>query len=218
MPRFFCDYCDAYLTHDSVRPPRSLHDCAALCVLRGLAPLLVRACLRNRAGKQMPSLIRCFWWLFSQAKGRKQHNYGWKHRENYKNYYLGVMKEMGLLDLAGRPLPGAYEAMGVAPPASRGMPPFFPPGMAPPPGMPFPPGLPPPIPGSMPPGMPPGMPPRPMMPPPPGAPGMPPPIPGMPFPPGMPPPIPGMPFPPGMPPPIPGMLPPGMPMPPRPTS
>lgn len=38
MPRYFCDYCQTYLTHDS-------------------------------------------------APGRKQHNRGWKHRENVKMYY-----------------------------------------------------------------------------------------------------------------------------------
>ena len=38
MPRYFCDYCQTYLTHDS-------------------------------------------------APGRKQHNRGWKHKENVKLYY-----------------------------------------------------------------------------------------------------------------------------------
>jgi hypothetical protein len=39
MPRYFCDYCDAYLTRDS-------------------------------------------------APGRAQHLRGWRHRENFKNYYM----------------------------------------------------------------------------------------------------------------------------------
>ena len=39
MPRYYCDYCDMYLTHDS-------------------------------------------------AVGRRQHNYGWKHRENYKLFVI----------------------------------------------------------------------------------------------------------------------------------
>ncbi|TFJ80304.1 hypothetical protein NSK_008447 [Nannochloropsis salina CCMP1776] len=42
MPRYFCDYCQTYLTHDS-------------------------------------------------APGRKQHNRGWKHRENVKMYYEQYM-------------------------------------------------------------------------------------------------------------------------------
>eukprot|EP01029_Cantina_marsupialis_P010597 TRINITY_DN240_c0_g1_i1.p1 TRINITY_DN240_c0_g1~~TRINITY_DN240_c0_g1_i1.p1 ORF type:complete len:158 (-),score=45.93 TRINITY_DN240_c0_g1_i1:208-681(-) len=42
MPRFYCDYCDSFLTHDSY-------------------------------------------------KGRKQHNYGWKHRENYRMHYQQVI-------------------------------------------------------------------------------------------------------------------------------
>ncbi|CAM9237254.1 unnamed protein product, partial [Heterosigma akashiwo] len=44
MPRYYCDYCDTYLTHDS-------------------------------------------------AQGRKQHNRGWKHRENVKQYYEGYQQE-----------------------------------------------------------------------------------------------------------------------------
>ena len=38
MPRYYCDYCDMYLTHDS-------------------------------------------------SVGRKQHNYGWKHRENVNMHF-----------------------------------------------------------------------------------------------------------------------------------
>lgn len=41
MPKYFCDYCDAFLTHDSF-------------------------------------------------KGRKQHQYGQKHRDNYRHYYMRV--------------------------------------------------------------------------------------------------------------------------------
>ena len=44
MPRYYCDYCDMYLTHDS-------------------------------------------------AIGRKQHNYGWKHRENYRVFYAAVAQQ-----------------------------------------------------------------------------------------------------------------------------
>ncbi|RHY96028.1 hypothetical protein DYB35_005146 [Aphanomyces astaci] len=46
MPRYYCDYCDTYLTHDS------------------------------------------------QA-GRKQHNRGWKHRENVKLYYEAMLQGQG---------------------------------------------------------------------------------------------------------------------------
>mmetsp|Transcript_32612 Transcript_32612/g.54977 ORF Transcript_32612/g.54977 Transcript_32612/m.54977 type:complete len:147 (+) Transcript_32612:67-507(+) len=44
MPRFYCDYCDAYLTHDSM-------------------------------------------------SGRKQHMRGWKHKENFKNFYLNAFAQ-----------------------------------------------------------------------------------------------------------------------------
>ncbi|TDH68784.1 hypothetical protein CCR75_007870 [Bremia lactucae] len=48
MPRYYCDYCDTYLTHDS------------------------------------------------QA-GRKQHNRGWKHRENVKLYYEQFLAGQGVV-------------------------------------------------------------------------------------------------------------------------
>ncbi|EGZ29404.1 hypothetical protein PHYSODRAFT_476304 [Phytophthora sojae] len=48
MPRYYCDYCDTYLTHDSV-------------------------------------------------PGRKQHNRGWKHRENVKLYYEQFLAGQGVV-------------------------------------------------------------------------------------------------------------------------
>ena len=65
MGRFFCDYCDTYLTHDSVR--RSCWTCTT--------PALFS-----------PSFLV----VVVQAKGRKQHNYGWKHRENFRLFYQQV--------------------------------------------------------------------------------------------------------------------------------
>lgn len=62
MPRYYCDYCDTYLTHDSV----SLLTAASRAIATSLSNVL-------------PSL--------SQQAGRKQHNRGWKHRENVKLYY-----------------------------------------------------------------------------------------------------------------------------------
>ncbi|OQR93900.1 U1 small nuclear ribonucleoprotein C [Achlya hypogyna] len=97
MPRYYCDYCDTYLTHDS------------------------------------------------QA-GRKQHNRGWKHRENVKLYYEATVQNNGAMMT-----PGAW----LRPDALRGGPPrpILPVGLVRPPmlaGMPSMPGMP---------GMPPGMPP-----------------------------------------------------------
>ncbi|KDO24267.1 hypothetical protein SPRG_09903 [Saprolegnia parasitica CBS 223.65] len=113
MPRYYCDYCDTYLTHDS------------------------------------------------QA-GRKQHNRGWKHRENVKLYYEAIVQGNG-----ATMTPGAWlrpDAMLRGPPR-----PMMPVGLVRPMGMP---GMPPGMPGMPPPGMPaygmpPGFPPRgppPMMP------------------------------------------------------
>merc|ERR1719305_1909250 len=67
-------------------------------------------------------------------KGRKQHMYGWKHRENVKQYYNQFVGENQPGFVAMMPPPGMF---------GRG-----PPGMMPPPGM-F---------GRGPPGMPRGMP------------------------------------------------------------
>ncbi|KAJ0406183.1 hypothetical protein P43SY_000367 [Pythium insidiosum] len=95
MPRYYCDYCDTYLTHDS------------------------------------------------QA-GRKQHNRGWKHRENVKLYYEQFLTGQGVPMTPGQWLRG--------PPAPGALPPRpMPGGMPPGPGM-FPPRGPPPPRGMMPPG------------------------------------------------------------------
>ncbi|KAG6572683.1 u1 small nuclear ribonucleoprotein c [Phytophthora cinnamomi] len=61
MPRYYCDYCDTYLTHDS------------------------------------------------QA-GRKQHNRGWKHRENVKLYYEQFLAGQGVVMNPGEWLRGPAPA------------------------------------------------------------------------------------------------------------
>ncbi|RLN70968.1 hypothetical protein BBJ29_007445 [Phytophthora kernoviae] len=102
MPRYYCDYCDTYLTHDS------------------------------------------------QA-GRKQHNRGWKHRENVKLYYEQFLAGQGGIMTPGEWLRGPA-APGALPPRPSGPPNGGMPGMMYPPR---------------------GGPPRGMMPPPgPGGPGM----------------------------------------------
>eukprot|EP00873_Tetraselmis_striata_P005055 jgi/Tetstr1/425319/TSEL_015769.t1 len=159
MPRYYCDYCDTYLTHDS------------------------------------PTV-------------RKQHNAGYKHKANVRNYFAQFEDQSQAAALMDDPAKAAemssreaFQAqvaaqfqqriMAMRPPGGGGMPP---PGMGPPPGHP---GGPPP-PGYM--GPPPGMgPPPPGWRPPPGygpPPGMGGPPPGM----GGPPPGMGRP-PPGGPPP-----------------
>ncbi|RLN91174.1 hypothetical protein BBJ28_00012038 [Nothophytophthora sp. Chile5] len=93
MPRYYCDYCDTYLTHDS------------------------------------------------QA-GRKQHNRGWKHRENVKLYYEQFLAGEGLIMtpgewLRGPPVAGALPPRQSGPPSGPGM---YPPRNGPPRGMMPPPG------------------------------------------------------------------------------
>ncbi|CCI40504.1 hypothetical protein ABG067_000741 [Albugo candida] len=95
MPRYYCDYCDTYLTHDS------------------------------------------------QA-GRKQHNRGWKHRENVKLYYEQLLANQTILNTGGSVAmlmaPGAWlrgPSLGIPTPLRPGMIPGRGPpprGMMPPPG------------------------------------------------------------------------------------
>ncbi|ETW10522.1 hypothetical protein H310_00806 [Aphanomyces invadans] len=94
MPRYYCDYCDTYLTHDS------------------------------------------------QA-GRKQHNRGWKHRENVKLYYEAVIQGQGATmtpgawlrpDASRPPAPRPPLMMSMRPPMAMGMNPMGI-GMQPPPMM-----------------------------------------------------------------------------------
>ncbi|GAB5034908.1 u1 small nuclear ribonucleoprotein [Nannochloropsis oceanica] len=119
MPRYFCDYCQTYLTHDS-------------------------------------------------APGRKQHNRGWKHRENVKMYYEQYMaaweasKGMPVGGSITMPiLPGGHQSGGMGSFANTGPGPMLrPPGAI---GG-FPPGVM--RPGMPPPGGPPGPGDRMMIPPP----------------------------------------------------
>jgi U1 small nuclear ribonucleoprotein C len=93
MPRYYCDYCDAYLTHDS-------------------------------------------------ASVRKQHNSGFKHKSNFKAYYLQFEEEAqmrlfaeihgGVAPAPGLPRGGVAPAPGGSVPAQR---PYG--GSAPPPHMPM---------------------------------------------------------------------------------
>mmetsp|Transcript_32707 Transcript_32707/g.72245 ORF Transcript_32707/g.72245 Transcript_32707/m.72245 type:complete len:296 (+) Transcript_32707:158-1045(+) len=90
MPRYYCDYCDTYLTHDS------------------------------------PAV-------------RKQHNTGYKHKANVRNFYSqfeDVRNEM--MEAAGASGPGPMGGMGMGPPMGMGRPPMGmgPMGMGPRPGMP----------------------------------------------------------------------------------
>ncbi|CAE7600171.1 unnamed protein product [Symbiodinium microadriaticum] len=94
MPRFFCDYCDAYLTHDS-------------------------------------------------APGRQQHIRGWKHRENFKQYYMQFFPQF----MQAQQAQAMMNQFQMPPPPMFGMPPG-----QPPPFLPFRP--PPGAPGGMPPGYP----------------------------------------------------------------
>ncbi|RQM12844.1 hypothetical protein DD237_005603 [Peronospora effusa] len=82
MPRYYCDYCDTYLTHDS------------------------------------------------QA-GRKQHNRGWKHRENVKLYYEQFLAGQGVVMTPGEWLRGPTLSGSLPPrpsgPPHGGMPGGYPP-------------------------------------------------------------------------------------------
>uniref|UniRef100_A0A7S3PDU6 Matrin-type domain-containing protein n=1 Tax=Aplanochytrium stocchinoi TaxID=215587 RepID=A0A7S3PDU6_9STRA len=82
MTRYYCDYCDMYLPHDS-------------------------------------------------AVSRRQHNYGWKHRDNYRIYYerlalpQATVPDQTPIPGAVMPPGGSLPPMGLPPP---GMPPMgFPP-------------------------------------------------------------------------------------------
>ncbi|KAF1776887.1 U1 small nuclear ribonucleoprotein C [Phytophthora cactorum] len=102
MPRYYCDYCDTYLTHDS------------------------------------------------QA-GRKQHNRGWKHRENVKLYYEQFLAGQGVIMNRAWRMAERTSAGWVASSTSNGpmngrMPGGYPPHGGPPRGM-----MPPPGPGMRPP-------------------------------------------------------------------
>ena len=57
MPRYFCDYCDVYLTHDSA-PGRKQH-------IRGwkhrenVKQYYVSGCVESNSGRRTPSTQRC---------------------------------------------------------------------------------------------------------------------------------------------------------------
>merc|ERR1719230_2459982 len=72
-------------------------------------------------------------------KGRKQHMYGWKHRENVKQYYAQFLRENepGFDPVMPMPGGGGMPKQNISAPAPRGMPGMMPPRgmMMPPPGM-----------------------------------------------------------------------------------
>jgi len=208
MPKFFCDYCDVYLTHDSMSV-RKAHN-------NGRNHLRnVQAYYEQISSDQTQQVINSITDAYN-TEGQANPLF----QQNLTGAFPGGPMAMG----GPMGMPGPPMGM---PPAIGGMPPFLPPGMPPigglpphlmgrggppnmPPNIPFPPGGPhsmPPGPGGLPPNMPPpfqhmgGAPPAGMPPfafPPPGGAGSPPA--GLPFPPpaGMPP---GMP--PGRYPPVP---------------
>ncbi|KAI8908461.1 U1 small nuclear ribonucleoprotein C [Gorgonomyces haynaldii] len=141
MPRFYCDYCDIYLTHDSIRVRRD-HNAGwkhKLYVLNYYTDLDA-----EKVQVVVDRITQAYWsaglpgfpeLVASGSKGARS-----------------------VLQSGSKP--GLQPPM-MPPPGFRpGMPPppgMFPPGMPPPPGM-FPPGMPPPPgfrPGMLPPGMPP---------------------------------------------------------------
>lgn len=75
MPHYYCDYCDAYLTHDSMAG-RQQH-------MRG-TPSPYRSVFSLDFFIHFPLIFGTFNSVivfFSSVK------IGWKHRENFKNYY-----------------------------------------------------------------------------------------------------------------------------------
>jgi len=65
MTRFFCDYCNAYLTHDSQTGIEYQHKHHSFRSFVHIHPLLLSVLIL----------------------GRRQHIRGWKHREAFKNFY-----------------------------------------------------------------------------------------------------------------------------------
>ena len=74
MPRYYCDYCDTYLTHDSVSPlPKSTK-------ISSQTLLYSNACFVSTSDC---GILCC-----TQPVVRKQHNTGYKHKANVRNYYM----------------------------------------------------------------------------------------------------------------------------------
>ncbi|KAI9911309.1 hypothetical protein PsorP6_009664 [Peronosclerospora sorghi] len=126
MPRYYCDYCDTYLTHDS------------LIVL-----------LQSFFGSFTSLFLLSFVPFILQQAGRKQHNRGWKHRENVKLYYEQFLAGQGVVMTPGAWLRGPTPACSLPPrpggPPNIGMPVGYPPRAGPPRGMMPPPGMRPPL-------------------------------------------------------------------------
>ncbi|GAB1300781.1 U1 small nuclear ribonucleoprotein C [Apodemus speciosus] len=167
MPKFYCDYCDTYLTHDSVQNDKTV------------ASLKMQALhMQNLHIPEMSALRGCARnWQSPGPSVRKTHCSGRKHKENVKDYYQKWMEEQAqsLIDKTtaafqqGKIPPAPFSA----PPPAGAMippPPSLPniftragpprPGMMPAPHMGGPPMMPmmgPPPPGMMPVGPAPGM-------------------------------------------------------------
>lgn len=161
--RFYCDYCDSHLTHDSVRTSLAEDDHASS--LHAYQSNISRNCLGLTFMLLHESTGSSSFHL--QPSVRKQHNAGFKHKANVRAYYLQfeqqetedmLEKKMAAnMALAMQHGPGFAGPGGIPRPRAglvrppAGMPPagMGPPGM-PPAGMP-PAGLTPPVAGMRPP-------------------------------------------------------------------
>lgn len=100
VPRYYCDYCDTYLTHDSVShaatasafpspQPSTVQHLCCWCIVhphhRALQLLLTRAGYPRSHGGAAG--------LWLQPSVRKTHNSGRKHREHVRMYYEEWVKE-----------------------------------------------------------------------------------------------------------------------------
>lgn len=97
MPRFYCDFCDAYLTHDSVSAAVQAAACLAsilgcLCslalsdsnVLRSKIPPCAVNCLSSHVALADVFVMLFNLLLLLQPAVRSQHNSGYKHKVNNK--------------------------------------------------------------------------------------------------------------------------------------
>ena len=78
MPRFFCDYCDAYLTHDSA-PGRQQH-------IRGTKKLPFHSILPSH-------FLLPYFCTHITLSSSFLYYQGWKHRENFKAYYQQFVQQ-----------------------------------------------------------------------------------------------------------------------------
>ena len=95
MPRFFCEYCDAFLTHDSVsgrrrlwgpRTPESAVSATVAGISRESLAVDPEAGAPTPFGPRHACTHTCPRG-HSQVLVRKQHNSGLKHKANVRSYY-----------------------------------------------------------------------------------------------------------------------------------